>query len=78
MHHERLAIVWRLRHMAAIAVVPACLAALGCAGSALADFDSEQPIAKKAAADDSFPSADQVGLSAAVDADEKSSGDKAP
>jgi TRAP-type C4-dicarboxylate transport system permease large subunit len=78
MHRERLAIVCRLRHVAAMALVPACLAIAGCAGSALADFDSERPITKKAAVDDSFPSADQVGLSAAAAAGKKPSDDKTP
>ena len=44
--------------LAALAIAPLCLAGLGCAGPAWADYETK----RAAAADDSFPSAAEVGL----------------
>jgi hypothetical protein len=49
------------RTQAALAIAPLCLAGLGCAGPAWADYETE-PSVEAAAADDSFPSAAEVGL----------------
>ena len=57
------------RSLAALVLAPLCLAGLGCAGPAWADYESKQA-AEAAAADDSFPSAAEVGL--AVDDDTSS------
>jgi hypothetical protein len=51
------------RTRAALALAPLCLASLGCAGPAWADYETKRAV-DAAAADDSFPSADEVGLAA--------------
>jgi len=59
---------------AALALVPLSLAGLGCAGPAWADYDTKRAV-EAAAADDSFPSAAEVGL--AVESDSAGDGDSA-
>lgn len=52
------------RLLTALVLAPVCLAGLGCAGprsSGWADFETQRSV-EKAAADDSFPSAAEVGL----------------
>jgi hypothetical protein len=51
------------RILAVLTAAPACLLGLGCAGGAWADQESKRAV-ETAAADDSFPSAAEVGLAA--------------
>ncbi len=61
MHFSFRAPLVRGRGLAAIALAPLCLAGLGCAGPAWADYETKRAV-EAAAADDSFPSAAEVGL----------------
>lgn len=51
------------RRLAVLAMASACLASLGCAGPAWADYETTRAV-DSAPADDSFPSAAEVGLAA--------------
>lgn len=53
------------RRLAAIAIVGACLTSLGCAGSSAWADDEADKAVQTVAADDSFPSAAEVGLATA-------------
>ena len=49
--------------MTALALASLCLLSLGCAGPAWTDYETKRAV-EAAAADDSFPSAAEVGLAA--------------
>ena len=66
MHSSFRAPLFSCRRLAALAVAAACPAGLGCAGplsSGFADYETDRAV-EAVAADDSFPSAAEVGLAA--------------